>query len=148
MREALLVGANLILTFHDVNTLRFEDTVSFLRSFEVQVEDGIVIFLRRVLRAVVVIVVLEVLVILMRCAAGRVHVRRIKYHTIERGVAVGQLAAIHACPQVAGSQGIRAFGHLFPKHALAVGDIGDQASFGHIELQNVREHLVVGRLIG
>jgi len=54
VREALLVGANLILTFHDVNTLRFEDTVSFLRSFEVQVEDGIVIFLRRVLRAVAV----------------------------------------------------------------------------------------------
>ena len=53
--EALLVGANLILAFHDVNTLRFEDTVSFLRSFEVQVEDGVVIFLRRVLRAVVVI---------------------------------------------------------------------------------------------
>ena len=46
VREALLVGANLILAFHDVNTLRFEDTVSFLRSFEVQVEDGVVIFLR------------------------------------------------------------------------------------------------------
>ena len=44
--EALLVRANLILAFHDVDAFGFEDSVSFLRSFEVQVEDGIVIFLR------------------------------------------------------------------------------------------------------
>ena len=95
VREALLVGANFILAFHDVDAFGFEDPKGFFRSFEVQIENGFVIFFRRILCAVVVVVVLEVLVILVRCAAWRVHVRRIKHDTINSGVAVRQLAAIN-----------------------------------------------------
>src|SRR2546430_8866046 len=38
--------------------------------------------------------------------------------------------------------------HLLPKAALAVGDIGDQAPFRDVEFQHVREHLVVGCVVG
>jgi len=148
MGQPLLIGANLVLALHNINPLGLQHPVRFRRPFKIKVEDGFVIFLCAIFRTIVVIIVLEILVVLMRGAAGRMHVGRIEHYAIKGRIAIGQLAAIHSVAQVSCSNVVRARWNILPEHPLAVSDIGHKAALRHKELQHVGEYLVVGGLAG
>jgi len=86
--QPLLVGADFILAFHDVNPFGPQDAVCLAGPAEIQIQHCLVVLLQTVLRAIIVVIRLEVLVILVRGPARRVHVRRVENNTIKHTVAV------------------------------------------------------------
>ena len=83
MSEALLVRANFILTFRNQDSTGTEDPMRLLRSAKIEIKDGFVIFLFRIRRAVVDVIELEILMVLMRCSSGRMHIGRIEHNAVE-----------------------------------------------------------------
>jgi len=147
MGQTLLVGTNLILALHNVNALRLKHPMSLPRAPEIEIENRFVVFLAPVFCPVVVVVNLEVLVVLVRSPARRVHVGRVGHNAVHRGIAVRQLPAVHTIPKVSRPQVVGASRNVLPKDPFAIGNVRDQAALGNEELQDVRENLVVRRLI-
>ena len=81
MGQALLIGTHFILTFDDVDTAFAQDSPSLSRRSEIQIQYGFMVFFSRI-RLVIFVVAFVVLVIDVGCAAWRVHIRRVKYNTV------------------------------------------------------------------
>lgn len=149
MRQSLLIGTDLIRTFHDVDAFVPQHAARFDGGGEIQVEYGLVVLPRRpVAGAVVPVILLVVLVTHVRRAAGCVHVGRIEDDTVKAAVLVGQVTAIDAARDVAREEPVRSSRDLLPEHALAVRDIGHRALWRDVEGEDSREQLVAGALVG
>ena len=83
VRQALLIGAHLVLAFHNVNPLALQDPVGLMSGPEIKVQNRLMIFLAAIRGGIVLIVLLKILVPIMRRAARGVHVGGIKNHNIQ-----------------------------------------------------------------
>jgi len=82
VREPLPIRADFVLALDDVDTAAAEDAPCLARSGEIQVEDSLMVLFVRPY-PVVPIVRLVVLVLDVRRAARRVHVRWIKHYAVD-----------------------------------------------------------------
>lgn len=81
--QSLLISANLVGTFDDVNSLVPQNPMRLGCRREVEFQNCFVVFFGNPVGSVVPVILLIVLVADVGGAAGRVHVGRIKYHGID-----------------------------------------------------------------
>jgi hypothetical protein len=143
VRQPLLVGAHLILAFHNVNPLAFQNPAGLTSGPEIKVQNGLVIFLPAIRGGIVVVVLLKILVPIMRRAARGVHVGRVKDHNIQGPCSVGQRPGVNPLIQIGWMELELLDVNALPEDPFAVRDIGNLGPGGNVEPHHLREHFVI-----
>jgi hypothetical protein len=143
VRQTLLIGAHLILAFHNVNALAFQNPVGLMSGLEIKVQNRLMIFLSAIRGGIVVVVLLEILVPIMGRAARAVHVGGIKNHNIQRPGAVGQRPGVNPLIQIRWVELELLNVNALPEDPFAVGHIGDLGPGGNVEPYHLWEHFVI-----
>jgi hypothetical protein len=144
-----LVRTDLVPALDDVYSLASKYAVGLAGSFEIQVQNRLVILLPgSILGTVISVIAFKVLVVDMGGSSGSVHVWRVEDDAVDGGVLIWEAPAINSILQICGEEPIGAFGNPLPKHALAVSDVGDRTSRRHVEGNHLRENIFVGTLVG
>lgn len=144
MSKTLPVSAYFVLALHDQHTAFAQDSMRLFTGILIQFKDGFVVFLcGSISGAVVAIMSLERRMNRMRSSTRRVHVRRIENYTIYRLVRVRKCTAIHPALDIRGKQFVLPFRDVAPENALPERDIGNPASWRDIEIQDMREGILI-----
>jgi hypothetical protein len=99
VRQPLLVCANLILAFNNINAAITQNSPGFFSSCEIQIENRLMVLLFGV--CPIVFVVILVILMVPMCAPTRcVHVWRIKDYAINRAMLIRQLSAIYTVSNI------------------------------------------------
>ncbi len=133
VREALPVGANLILTFDNEDASLPQDAPRFLTSVAVEIQNRLVVLARSPIPGSVVAVMgFEWLMSVMSCPTWRVHIGRVQYDAVDFSIPIWEVAAVNAILQIGRTKQILAIRNLPPEDALTVGHVRHNAPWRHI----------------
>lgn len=88
MCQSLPVGTDFVLALYDQDASRLQHPQCLCRTLKIQVQHSFVVFLGGVTGPIVAVVLFVILMILVSCAAGCMHIRRVKHDAVNRQVAV------------------------------------------------------------
>ena len=149
MCESLPVGAHFILALHDQYATIPQHPVCLFASILIQLDYGFVVFLLSpVARTVIAIMRFECRVGRVGRAPRRVHIRRVKYDAVYRGIFVRKIPAINSGFDIGGEQFVPPSSDISPEDALAEGNVRNQASRRDVEVHDMRERVLISAHVG
>ena len=148
MCKSLPVGTYFVLALDDKHSAIPQYPVSLSTTINVQFKHGFVIFAPcPITRAIVAVVAFVWILARVRGATRGVHVWRVEHHTIYIPVSVRKVTTVGTICDVGRQESVSAKFYILPEHALAIGDVSYNATFGNIEFQDFGEHVFVRRLV-
>ena len=144
MCEALAIRTNFILAFYNQNSPFSQDTPCFPPGVAVEIQYRLMIFAAGSVPASVVPVVgLERLVPSVRRPSRRVHIGRVKNHTINPAILIGQITAVNAVLNVGCAHLICACWDAPPENTSPVCHIRNDGTRRDIESEDSGKYAVV-----